>query len=1534
MKKQLSAKLFVNRRLSIAVTLFLLGLMVSSGLGQITPAHAARSVAIVAGSIAAHSVDTSQSTGTTTMTLTLQNYIAPAGTDRLLVVASSPSQNGSGFLSASYGADAMSLAVTHNDGVAGVDIWTFLLGSNSSNEPAKDITLTHPGGSFQSPEFVGAIVFENVDQTAPVSATGFDNSTSDNAPSGSTLTLASAAEDMLFSFYSAFNGTGGAPNPIPGTDQTQQHDESENAAGAQFAGDVTWVTSTKPGAAGNVSVNWDDAHDFWIHIAINIKAVPVDPEPTNHPTSFTATADSHTKITTTWTDSTGGDLPSGYLVMCSTTNSFADPTDGTTEADDTNCQDGSGVQNLAHGSGGSLMWTGLDPNTTYYFKIFPYSNTGVDIDYKTNDTPPTDNATTLETPGTITIIKNTEPDADQDFAFTTTNLTPSSFTLDDDGGSDATYTNSRTFSDVPVANGYVIEETAHADYTTTVNCIGATNSTVMISGAEVTIDLAADEDITCTDLNTRKQGTITFVKSVSGGSSSPSDWTFDITGGQQDIAHNGQATLDTGSYTVTEDGPAGYSLTGASGACSYDAQSGEITLTVTDAGGTCTVTNTRDQGTITFVKSVANGQALPTEFSFDITGSTQDIVHGGQATVDTGSYTVTEDGPTGYMATGASGACSYDSQSGEITLNVTTSGGTCTITNTASGTITFNKVVSGGSASAPDWTFDVASGPQDIAHGSSEELVVGSYTVTEDGPGGYTVTDATGACSLDVFLGTISLEVTTAGGTCTITNTRDQGEITFEKVVSGGSASPSDFSFDITGGPQDTPHGSSVDVDTGTYTVTEDGPAGYTVTDASGECSYDPQTGDVTLDVDGDGGTCTITNTRDQGTITFVKVVSGGSASPTDFTFDVVSGPQDIAHNGSETLDTDSYTVTEDGPAGYVATNASGACSLNSGVITLDVTTSGGTCTITNELAALDLAVDVSESTDPVVAGSNGGNDNLVHTITVTNNGPADATNIVIQFTSIADLTPTLDFQSGSHGPGGNEWTIPSLASGESATMTHTWDVGSGHNGSNSVIVSAMLQSLDQTDTNSGNDDDSEQTTIVYDVDLSLDKSDNGADPQPGNVLVYELTATNNGVSDALDVVFTETVPANTTFNAAGSTAGWSCSDGDPAGTVCTLNFGSIAANGGVESVDFAVLVDNGTSGTTLTNEASVVDNNTGSNDDAEETTPVGFLPASCDPNDAGANYTLIMGTDRRDRITGTPGNDIIIVKGDHDTVDAKEGNDCIIGGAGNDRIYGGPGDDIIWGGEENNTVVYDRSDRDRLYGREGNDLIYGGGDHDHIEGDEGNDTLYGNDGNDGMHGDDDNDDMFGGPGRDRMDGHDGNDEMHGGPDDDTLIGRDGNDDMFGDGGRDRLNGGDGNDELHGGTEDDRLEGEEGDDDLFGGEGRDSLKGHDGDDYIEGGSEDDDINGGHDNDEIYGDGGNDRIQAERGDDIVYGGMGDDILDGHDGNDQLFGEEGDDELKGGKGDDLLDGGDNFDELDGGHDDDTCLNGEDLRSCELP
>ncbi|MEJ5317947.1 MAG: hypothetical protein WHS63_13130, partial [Tenuifilum sp.] len=117
------------------------------------------------------------------------------------------------------------------------------------------------------------------------------------------------------------------------------------------------------------------------------------PEPTNHVTDFTATVDGNSQITLTWTDATGGTLPTGYLVMANTTGTFTDPVDETPQADDTDMSDNAGVVNVSQGVG-TYVWTGLTPNTTYYFKIYPYTNSGSLIDYKIDGVVPTDSKKT------------------------------------------------------------------------------------------------------------------------------------------------------------------------------------------------------------------------------------------------------------------------------------------------------------------------------------------------------------------------------------------------------------------------------------------------------------------------------------------------------------------------------------------------------------------------------------------------------------------------------------------------------------------------------------------------------------------------------------------------------------------------------------------------------------------------------------------------------------------------------------------------------------------------------------------------------------------------------------------------------------------------------------------------------------------------------------------------------------------------------------------------------------------------------------
>ena len=115
----------------------------------------------------------------------------------------------------------------------------------------------------------------------------------------------------------------------------------------------------------------------------------IDPEPTNYPTNFNAALDL-TKVTLTWNASTGVQLPRGYLVMGST-EGIEPPVDGTPVANDTDATDGSVAYNT---NDTDVYFDQLPANTTWIFAIFPYTNSGENIDYKTDGVYPTATLTT------------------------------------------------------------------------------------------------------------------------------------------------------------------------------------------------------------------------------------------------------------------------------------------------------------------------------------------------------------------------------------------------------------------------------------------------------------------------------------------------------------------------------------------------------------------------------------------------------------------------------------------------------------------------------------------------------------------------------------------------------------------------------------------------------------------------------------------------------------------------------------------------------------------------------------------------------------------------------------------------------------------------------------------------------------------------------------------------------------------------------------------------------------------------------------
>lgn len=169
------------------------------------------------------------------------------------------------------------------------------------------------------------------------------------------------------------------------------------AVGQAFAGGtLLYNGTTSPqshtGLGGGETVYYKAFSYDGIHYSPGLadNATTYATEPSNHVTGFTATANSHSTITVSWTDSDANN----YLIKGSDVGygSITAPTDGVAEPD------GGLVKNVAAVTKNSHQFTELEGSTTYYFKIFPYNGSGETVNYKTDGAVPQDDAKTDEAP--------------------------------------------------------------------------------------------------------------------------------------------------------------------------------------------------------------------------------------------------------------------------------------------------------------------------------------------------------------------------------------------------------------------------------------------------------------------------------------------------------------------------------------------------------------------------------------------------------------------------------------------------------------------------------------------------------------------------------------------------------------------------------------------------------------------------------------------------------------------------------------------------------------------------------------------------------------------------------------------------------------------------------------------------------------------------------------------------------------------------------------------------------------------------------
>lgn len=274
---------------------------------------------------------------------------------------------------------------------------------------------------------------------------------------------------------------------------------------------------------------------------------------------------------------------------------------------------------------------------------------------------------------------------------------------------------------------------------------------------------------------------------------------------------------------------------------------------------------------------------------------------------------------------------------------------------------------------------------------------------------------------------------------------------------------------------------------------------------------------------------------------------------------------------------------------------SSHAIALNSGGShSVTATNSAGPETGTSNLFTIDprfdFTVTIAENADPVVPGSGAGN--LVHTVTITNNGPSDATGVTVNVTQSLPTGTTLDSAtpSGSTTFIAPTWTVGSLASGASETLTLTMTVGATTASGTSASTTATLTAPSGAQViNPGDDSDTEATSVAAESDLAVTKTNAGASLTPGvDNVDYTITITNNGPSAITTASLTDTFPAGVTgitwtaSVTAGTASGFTAS-----GSGNIVETGLSISVGGTITYVVNATVSAAVTGTTLSNTAT-----------------------------------------------------------------------------------------------------------------------------------------------------------------------------------------------------------------------------------------------------------------------------------------------------------------------------------------------------------
>jgi large repetitive protein len=680
------------------------------------------------------------------------------------------------------------------------------------------------------------------------------------------------------------------------------------------------------------------------------------------------------------------------------------------------------------------------------------------------------------------------------------------------------------------AGTYILSETGPTGYAAdSWSCSAGT-----LTGNSLVLGLG--QNANCTINNNDISPKLTLVKTItndSGGTNVVADFILKATGptvlsGVSGAAAVTNADVNIGNYVLTETGPAGYAQ--SSWSCSAGSLAGNILTLALNDNATCTVNNNDVSPKLTLVKTVTNSNGgTATVGSFTLTATGPTIISGAStsaavtnATVNAGTYILSESGPAGYAA--GAWSCSAGTLTGNSLSLALNQSASCTINNTdIAPKLTLVKSIindNGGTSIATDVTLSAA-GPTPItgstgaAAVSSATVKAGIYTLSETSLPGYS------AGSWSCTAGTVSgSNVTLTPGqdaTCTIVNYDIAPKLTLTKTVinsNGGTAVATDFTLTATGpttisGAVGATAVTAASVNVGIYTLSETGPTGYSA--GAWSCSAGTLTGNSLVLALNQNATCSITNSDIAAHLTLVKTVTndnGGTSVATSFTLaatgpSTISGATVSAAVTNVAVPAGTYALSETGPAGYTA----GAWSCTGGILSGSSLTLGSnqsaTCTINNDDKPATLIL-TKISNGAVGAFTFSGNNGVgAQNLTTATSGTVVATSPI---TLTATSTPTMITE-----------TIPTGFGLSSATCT---GMGAGGTATPNLVTGALV--LNAAAVAPGSNVNCAFTNAK--ASFTVAKSASAAFVNAPGPVTYTITVVNTGLADMTSPAISDTL--------------------------------------------------------------------------------------------------------------------------------------------------------------------------------------------------------------------------------------------------------------------------------------------------------------------------------------------------------------------------------------------------------------------------